>query len=342
MGIENISASLMGFKRNGWTTARLDRNSFNANIGTRRRFEQLVGRFAPLGVDISFAQDYAVINTYNVSFAQHAVRHVSDRTVTNNLDVASAWSTNMPVTETSLLRVDSTADFIRDFAQTMHFMDSMTISGISNRLYSQHNHGAVLTVSQSLDIVQSAFRDVSQTMYVNATTPHQYLWAYTDRFLQTPMFSSQFLVTTDTVPFLQMVLHGTMQMFSPYVNFSFSTDADILRLIDFNVYPAFLFTYAPSYLLAQTNSAHMFSTEFALHQDLLRHVYHTVNDVLRHTAGANWIDREVLAPGVVVNTYDNGAQVIINYTHSEVTALGLTIPPLSAKVRGVYTGVTGE
>ncbi|MCL2604299.1 MAG: DUF5696 domain-containing protein [Defluviitaleaceae bacterium] len=330
-GITNIHASLMGFKENGWTAARIDRNNFSNAIGTRRDFENLINRQRQQGADISFAQDYANINNHNSTFINHAVRHINGRFVETYFDRMSAWATNMPVESTALLRFDKAADMIRNFSNTMDFTDSITIMGISNQLYSQHNRNATFSVTQNMDIIRGAFCDVSSQMLVNADAPNQYLWAYTDRFLNTPMFSSQFLATTDTVPFLQLVLHGSVDMFSPHVNFSFYSRADMLRMIDYNVFPSFMFTMQPSYLLAQTNSSHRFSTEFSQYEALLYDVYAKVNGILRMTAGAQWVNREVVSPGVVVNTYDNGMRVIINYTAEAVTIFGVTVDALSAK-----------
>jgi hypothetical protein len=332
MGVNNVSVALMGYKRNGLTGARIDRNRFTSAIGTRRDFENLVRRLSPLGADISFSQDYANINEFNAFMSNHAVRHVGGRNVVIHLDATSAWATNMPVSETALLRVDRAAALLRSHKRTFDFMDSMTVMGISNQLYSQYNRGAEMNATDSIAMKQSAFRDVSAGMRINADAPNQYLWAYTDRFLNTPMFSSQFLTTTDTVPFLQLVLHGTMDMFSPHVNFSFNTEADILRMIDFNVFPSFLLTKSPSYLLAQTNSAHFFSTEFAQYEAMIHDVFHTVNNALRYTAGVEWTNREVTAPGVIVNTYANGVRIIINYTAETITYMGETVEALSAKV----------
>ena len=336
-GITNLNVSLMGFKDNGFTAARLDRNNFDASIGTRRQLEALVRRFAEMGVDISFAQDYANINEYSTStLLTHAARHISGQNVEKDLDFLTAWATNMPVQTTNLLRVDRAAQFIRSFADTMDFANSITILGISNQLYSQYNRGAHKTVTDSINVIQGAFRDVHSRKLVNADAPNLYLWAYTDRFLNTPMFTSQFLVTTDTVPFLQMVLHGSVDMFSPRVNFSFYSERDVLRMIDYNVFPAFLLTSQPSYLLAETNSSHMFSTEFSQYDALIYDVYARVNRVLRYTAGLQWLNREVIKPGVVVNTYSGGHRVIINYTNSPVELFGVTVDALSAK------GVPGE
>ena len=42
-----------------------------------------------------------------------------------------------------------------------------------------------------------------------------------------------------------MVLRGTMEVYGPYSNFSFYTQEDILRMIDYNVSPAFILSKQP-------------------------------------------------------------------------------------------------
>jgi hypothetical protein len=102
-------------------------------------------------------------------------------------------------------------------------------------------------------------------------------------------------------------------------------------MIDYNVFPSFMFTKQPSYLLAQTNSSHRFSTEFSQYEELLYTVYAKVNAMLRYTAGTEWINREVVQPGVVVNTYADGLRIIINYTTENVYVFGVQVEALNAR-----------
>jgi hypothetical protein len=229
------------------------------------------------------------------------------------------------------MRVDRAAHFMRSFVDSVDFSPSVTLFGLPNQLYSNHI-SRPHSVSDSILVKQDVFRDVGEQMKINARRPNQYLWPYTDRFIDTPMFSSRFLLQTDMVPFLQLVLNGTMEMYSPYVNFSFYTDRDILRIIDFNVSPSFLITQLPSYHLAQTNSSDFFSTEFIQFEELIHSVYEQVNEALRHVIGADWVNREILENGAVVNSYSNGVSIIINYTNDRVIVNGVTVEPLSAKV----------
>ena len=167
---------------------------------------------------------------------------------------------------------------------------------------------------------------------INAVSPNAYLWKYVDRFLDTPVFSTQYIIETDNVPFLQLVLNGTMELYAPYSNFSFYTDKDVLRMIDYNVYPSFLLSNESSHYLASTNSANLYSTEYNLYRDLIVETYEKVNDSLGKVINCRWIDREVLDDGIVLNTYDNGTQILINYTENPYYFRNTTIDALSYHV----------
>jgi hypothetical protein len=148
------------------------------------------------------------------------------------------------------------------------------------------------------------------------------------------VFSSQYLIMTDTVPFLQIVLQNTMELYAVYSNFSFYTDADVLRMIDFNVWPSFALTESPSYVLTHTNSSDFYSTEYEVYRELIVSIYQRVNGALRQVIGADWENREVLSAGVVRNSYSNGVQILINYTEIAVTVGSVTIQPYSVVVLG--------
>ena len=89
------------------------------------------------------------------------------------------------------------------------------------------------TVQNTVKLYQDAISKIQKNgTKTNLVNPNKYLWKYTDRYLQSPVGTSQYVYETDTVPFLQMVLNGTMEVYAPYANFSFYAQTDMLRMID--------------------------------------------------------------------------------------------------------------
>ncbi len=307
-GIANINSGLLGWQKNGLSFSKPYTQNFSSSIGTRARFSSLFSDFAERNIDISFFQDYVTVNTKMLNYYQNAVRHVSTWYVDENRE--SLLPAAVPITSFGYAVPNRSAEWLlMQYEGTSDMAKSMTISGIGNVLTGNFiSKGNITTVSDAICMYQEALGQIQETMVINIEAPSKYLWEYTDRYLQAYVGHSQYLFETDAVPFLQMVLHGTMEVYGPYSNFSFYTQSDILKMIDYNLLPSFILSAAPSYKLSKTISCDLYSTEYSLYKELICDVYTKVNAVLNQVSGYDWIGRTVADDGVIVNTYIQGEQ----------------------------------
>ncbi|ERJ11600.1 DUF5696 domain-containing protein [Haloplasma contractile] len=327
-GITNINSGLYGWQQGGITLSRPWETDWNNEVGRKRDFQDVIDSMRETGVDLSLAQDYTHINEEQMSIRQNAARHINNYYITKYLNIIDA-----PVTEINYARPDKSIDWLGIHLDEIEDLNtnSTTIEGISNNLYSDYDDKE-RSVTDSIELYRKGFKEANKSHMINAKDPNLYTWDYVDRYLDAPVYPTQYLYETDTVPFLQLVLNGTMEVYAPYSNFSFYTVKDQLRMIDYNVYPSFMLTEKPSYNLNSTNSSEFYSTEFTQYQKLIDEVYNEVNGSLKDVINSEWIDREVYQNGVIINTYSNGKQVVINYTDTTVTYNNQTINPLSARV----------
>ncbi len=108
----------------------------------------------------------------------------------------------------------------------------------------------------------------------------------------------------------------------------------ILKMIVYNVYPSFVLSQSPSYLLQDTHLANFYSIEFDLYKGMVADVYEQMGQTLDLVAGYEWENRRVLEAGVIENTYTNGGEthfIIINYTQNNYNYNGTQVPAQSAK-----------
>jgi hypothetical protein len=309
-GVAPINSGLLGFQNGGITGGKPWALDFTRSIGGAGAFSALFSKMREQGVDVSFAQDYARINKLQMALPRNQAYHVNHW----GLRAAVSEQSFVPVQEISYARPEKSAEWFKAQAEKAGNLgaQTMTISGISNLLLSHYGdrpidrEGAAALYAETLDQIE---------MNIDAETPNEYLWKYIDRFLQTPVLNTQYILETDTVPFLQLVLNGTMELYSPYANFSFYTQEDILQMIDYNVYPSFVISSGPAYLLSDTNSLTYYSTEYRLYRDIIQRVWESVSPVLSQVKGKEWIDRQVLENGVILNTYRGGIKILINYTN---------------------------
>ncbi len=320
-GILNINSGLIGWQKKGETLAKPNSDSFSDAVGTKEDFTKLIEKFDKSDIDISFSREFTSINEDMVNYYGTAAKHLNTQYL--ELDKSQVLPENVPVTQYGYAKHDVSVEWLNDLYDSVGGISrSFTIDGISNKIITSHNsNGTGSTAKQVINDYRKAIKDISNDVKVNLVNPNKYLWQYTSRYLQAPVGTSQFVYETDTVPFLQMVLHGTMEIYAPYSNFSFYSKNDMLKMIDYNISPSFVLTQQPSYLLAATTSSDYYSTEFSEYESLIKKIYETVNGSLRQVIGYKWTGRKVLKDGVIVNTYTKGSNVksvIINYTNDNI------------------------
>lgn len=335
-GIDNINSGLIGWQKSGEALSRPDRAKYSGEIGSKKEISSLISEFADKGIDISLSRDFATINKSMINYYNNAAKHNNTQYLL--LDKAGVLPENAPVTDFGYALPKRSAQWLTDLYNDVEgFSNSFTITGISNTLVSSHDSdGKETTVSQAIELYQKAVEDIKKDdTKVNMDNPNAYFWQYVDRYLQTPVGSSQYVYETDTVPFLQMVLNGTMEMYAPYSNFSFYSQKDMLRMVDYNISPSFVLTQEPSYLLASTVSSDYYSTEYDQYSELIQSIYDTVNEPLSQVIGFDWESRTVLEDGIIMNTYSDGTTqktIIINYSEEEYDFNGTRVDAQSAKV----------
>ncbi len=326
-GITNINSGLLGWNDGGITLGDPRDTDFIRQIGKQSEFEELIRTYQSKGVDISFNQDYYRILEEMMTLRNNASKNTS--TWYSRLETF-----DYPVSMFYFARPVKSIEWLQDQANTFDSMGvaSYSISGITNNLTSDYSTDMLR--DESRDVLVAGFDNLNKDVLINAYQPNMYLWEYTDRYLQTPVYGTQYLIETDTVPFIQLVLQNTMELYGPYANFSFYTDSDILRMIDYNIYPSFVLTHEPAYLLTDTLSRTYYSTEYNLYFDLINHVYENVNGALNNVVNANWINRSFIDDGIVLNEYDNNVMIIINYTDESYMYSGVSVEPVSYAVIG--------
>ncbi|MFI3254640.1 MAG: DUF5696 domain-containing protein [Eubacteriales bacterium] len=328
LGISNINSGLIGWQSKGETLAEPGDYKFSMASGSKSEIEDLIQDFANQGVDISLSNDYVTINKKSSSFLSVAAEHLNSLYPT--VDKSISLPDNVPVSEFSFAEPSIAAQWLSSIDSKTN-SQSLTVDGISNVLHSSYKNGN-FTALDTVALYQNTLDQMDTTL--NMVAPNLYLWEYTDRFLQAPVTDSKYIFETETVPFLQLVLHNTMEVYAPYANFSFYTQEAILTMIDYNVFPSFILSKESSHLLQDTHSAGLYSTESQLYQPLVLEIYEVINEVLSPVAGETWIDRESLATGVFVNHYSDGGEILINYTDSPYVYQGHSVPAMTAEYLG--------
>jgi len=311
---DNVHINLLGWQRRGLN----GHQSLSAHT-PRRPVVNLANDLQEMGAYVSFYLN--PLRAKEIQISNRSIgTNLSQSPVRTTRDNPNIWL-GTDVFARPTLAVDALASQVEALGDW-----SITLDDIPSRLFSERLRAEPLSRQEVRELFLQEVRNLGQVpMY----RPNVYMLAYAASFIATPMVNSQFLFQTDTVPFLQIVLSGTMPLFAPYANVSFASPIDILKHIDYNVFPTFLLTGYENHDLTRTSLADFNSTAYVNWQGNIVFIYQYINSVLGHVMGQEFMRRTVLEEGVVRNQYETGI-VLVNYTANEFVYNGVTVAALSA------------
>lgn len=209
----------------------------------------------------------------------------------------------------------------------------LALDGIGSILYSDFKDQNRMSRETAIEKVQSllAEYDGLTAFY----TPNDYLFGAMDTYYDIPLGNNGYIYTTEAVPFLQIVLAGYVPYYGPALNFSSNLREDLLKQIDYGVYPSFFLTEEVTAKILDTNSNWIYTSSYNQWGQDVTQTYEWLNSLLGPVKGQEIVARQVLRAGVVATTYANGKQIIVNYTDRPYYAGGLVVNAKDAALREV-------
>lgn len=156
-----------------------------------------------------------------------------------------------------------------------------------------------------------------------------------DIVFDVPVESSGYVVIDHDVPFLQMVIHGSVPYVAQPGNLFHDAARQMLRWIEYGCLPYFELTYEPSEYLKYTDYNHLFSSHYEEWIDRCAEIHDRFRTDFAHLAAVAIVDHEIVAEDLVRVTYADGTRVLLNYRESAARIDGVAIDSLDyVVVRG--------
>ena len=152
-----------------------------------------------------------------------------------------------------------------------------------------------------------------------------YALPYADRIYNLPVESSHTRLETYDVPFVAMVLHGYIPMYAEPINSGSNYQKAILQAIESGA--------GISYQLMSSENSLLFQTDYTDYMSLSQQIWMeeiqtTIQSVLHRVSGLGnqrIVFHEQLKEDLVRITYENGTQIILNYSQQAQEFDNMTI-----------------
>ena len=209
----------------------------------------------------------------------------------------------------------------------------LALDGIGSTLYSDFKAGNFLNREQAIARYRSLME--ANPGRKGFYTPNDYMFGLMDAYYDMPLSNNGYIYTSEAVPFLQIVLSGYVPYYGPAMNFSSDPQTDLLRHVEYGVYPSFFLTQEVTGRIINTRSSWLYTSSYQQWGSEINQTYQWLNALLGPFKGQSIIAREMLADGVAAVTYENGKQILVNYTDQPFNAGGTVVNAKDAVIREV-------
>jgi len=307
MGINNIVANINGFTSRGVTWSAPYYEKVSSKLGDNDDFKNLLDQVT----DLYLMTEYIMASNRSRGYNQYfdLAKKINDQPYQYQSSTDTKY----------LLEYQQLASLFRSSTEKLQGYDvsGIAIESMGSLLYNDFSNQLYLKNQISLfNELLDTYEQKVALYDVNA-----YLWGQIDAFYDFPMYSSQYVTFDDTVPFLAIALSGHMDLFGSNANFYPYARDELLRLIDFGIFPSFIVTDQSSKMLQETGLESIYSSRFDDLKLSISTYYDFVNEALQHVQNAKIIGRKVLESGVFEIVYDNDYVIVVNYS-SQIVPYG--------------------
>ncbi len=310
--------------------------SFEKTVGSREEFLSLAETVAQTGGDLSLAIDFTrVYKTGNGLKKSRQLSQFISKEYASHADFLSAtglrnyerqgfWvAPNSYATLLDSLLKSGDADGIHTYL--------LSVGSYLSGNYSEKDFTTRET--SKIRLQQAAEKLRSSGMTVTAEGTNAYMLPYTERVTDVPFGGGDHQLESYSVPFVGMVLHGSVSISGPALNMQSSYKTAYLQCVESGCGLHYRLITGDQLLLSQTWFSDLFSVSAADWIDTICTDYQRAEQALAGTQNSRITHHERLAEGVFCTEFENGTRIIVNYNTQPQTVDGATVEGMNFVVQ---------
>ncbi len=326
-GVTNVSMMFSGWNKGGYHGASYGNLKFENSVGSRKDMEALQAALKEQGGSLGLILNVVTANKDQINISREAALNATLDSVVKTIPNKSLMYPDI-----YYLRHNKMMENMKKAFEDLEEFP-LLLEDAAKYLYSDytvHDEAARDAVKKNMT---ETLETAKQELVLDAE--NLYMLKYASKITDIPVSGSQYIYETDSVPFLQMVLRGSVDYYAPYSNLGFYSNASILKMIEYGAYPSFMVMNADNFELSETPLENYFSLNFQDWEEKICEVYEKTDEALSGVKGMAMIDHCVMAEGVSCTTYENGMRIYVNYNNKDyVTEEGVSVPAGSYAVEG--------
>ena len=284
-GISNVNYKLTGFANGGMISTVPYKVKFDSVVGGNSGFEDIV----------SYAEEKDILIFPDFDFAYfhraESFDGISNKNLVKTMDNRFSSKRVYDSTMQSFQKTNSLAISAKSFDYlyeefnknySKFTTNAVAVSTLGSDLNSDFNEKDPYNREETKELTKNVLGRISDD-YSNvlSDSANAYSLAYVDYYLNVPLDSSNYLSTSESVPFMGMVLHGYNTFTGTATNMAGDIDFQILKSIERGSSLYFTLSYQNTKLLKESEELNKYySVGFDIWYDDLVDASNTVNEAL--------------------------------------------------------------
>lgn len=309
-GIENLTLLMLGWNSTGYSSTPPYKIKYNNKVASKKEFISFNNEQLNKGYQVYYYNDYVKAGEGGEFSKRNDVARSIQR-----LRLSYTWDANV-YDEYHYLYPNKSETLLNDNLKTYEKLNisNLALDSIGTSLYTTYYKNVVSHTEKSKEIYQEMLNNLEENnMNIALYKPFAYLFKNLDTYLDMPLYSNQYSFYTDTVPFLPYVLRGVVDCYASYRNFFADGNEQMLRALDYGIYPSYMITSGESRQLKYTDSYYLYTTEYNHWKDDIINHYNKLRLGYEVMNNQKVIDRIVIDSGLIRVVYENNKSILINY-----------------------------
>lgn len=313
----------------GWTGAGLDDMAYTSAkipgvLGGKSALRALERDLEEKGVGLYFDADFAYAagsRLFDGFTATADTSRMLDKTYSgyNEVRLSSGLMNERKFKYT--LRPAAMLEFYESFDRSYGSLGlkGLSVGTLGGNLNSDKSVKNGVSRSTAQRYVEEILRRASQRYDLMTAGANRYVYEYVSCLLEMPSAASGYPDADYSVPFLQMVLHGTLSYTTAPINLSGNYKTELLKAIENGSGLYFELAFENTDMLRTGGQTDLYSVDYETWRDKLLECWREADEAVGDLAAVLMVSHESLADGVSRVTYENGTKIYVNYTESDYT-----------------------
>lgn len=327
-GSENLNVLITGWNNKGVNRQKIGSIDLSSAAGGKKAYTALLQELSEKNIRTYLDLNFSLTESFSddgFSPSGDAVRGITNSII--KLNVRDALTNSYTETAFRLIAPVKFENIWMSYSESKYLTaDGVGVSALTSLLYANYHNDSVFTREESVKEIEKVASSVkSASKLLLGDTGNLYALKYMDFINNLPASSSGNNAFERSIPFVQMVLHGSVPYTSEAVNSSADLNISLLRLIETGSGLHYSLTANTFDRLFETEYSYLYNTSYGYLKDEIAESYNTLNTALKGLGDKAITEHSYITDKVARVVYENGSKIYVNYGKSDYEAEGITV-----------------